>query len=303
MELRSRFGLWTKTTLTLGSEFLMDQISVWWIWTTMQQRFLKISSKNMRYNWMRKILLPIKGKSETTKKRTCWLFTKNRSHGEKELDRYWTRETFSLRVRGFEESDSSSSSFTESSSRRRWSGSLLENKAKSSKSIPTIYSLVWRSMESMLGSRRRSKKEIPVLYWWFRNNCLFPSSSRTFRTQSYWSFIARQCCDSEQILPIYLPYWMCVQSAFYHQLWINTWRSKFEQETDNILPACWSWGQKSQGSWRDWLECTTSCTIPAKCMEETSKRGDSERIESLSDSIEGNHPSRNTSSLLYSKSC
>ena len=35
-----------------------------------------------------------------------------------------------------------------------------------------------------------------------------------------------------------LPCWMCVQSSFYHQLWINTWRSKFEQETDSILPAC-----------------------------------------------------------------
>ena len=23
-----------------------------------------------------------------------------------------------------------------------------------------------------------------------------------------------------------------------HQLWINTWRSKFEQETDSILLAC-----------------------------------------------------------------
>ena len=32
--------------------------------------------------------------------------------------------------------------------------------------------------------------------------------------------------------------WMCVQPSFCHQLWINTWRSKFEQETDSILPAC-----------------------------------------------------------------
>ena len=39
-----------------------------------------------------------------------------------------------------------------------------------------------------------------------------------------------------------------VQSAFYHQLWINTWRSKIEHETDSILPACWFYGQKSQGS-------------------------------------------------------
>ena len=47
----------------------------------------------------------------------------------------------SFRIRGFEERDSSSS-LTESTSRRRWSGSLLENKGKSSESIPTIYSWV-----------------------------------------------------------------------------------------------------------------------------------------------------------------
>ena len=31
----------------------------------------------MRYNWMREIFIPIKGKSKTSKKRTCWLFIKN----------------------------------------------------------------------------------------------------------------------------------------------------------------------------------------------------------------------------------
>ena len=34
---------------------------------------------------------------------------------------------------------------------------------------------------------------------------------------------------SEQLLPIHLSCQMCVQSSFYHQLWIDTWRSKFEQ--------------------------------------------------------------------------
>ena len=46
-------------------------------------------------------------------------------------------------------------------------------------SISTSTLLVWRSLESMPGSRRRSKKEISVLHWCFRKNCLFPSSSRT----------------------------------------------------------------------------------------------------------------------------
>ena len=53
------------------------------------------------------------------------------------------------------------------------------------------------------------------------------------------------CDNSERILPTYLPYWMCVQSSFYHQLWINTWRSEFKQETDSILPACWSQRQRT----------------------------------------------------------
>ena len=48
--------LWAETMLTRGSEFLMDQISLWWISTTTTQKFLKISSKKMRYNWMQKIL-------------------------------------------------------------------------------------------------------------------------------------------------------------------------------------------------------------------------------------------------------
>ena len=42
---------------------------------------------------------------------------------------------------------------------------------------------------------------------------------------------------SERIIPTYLPHRMCVQSSFHHQLWINTWRSEFKQETDGILFA------------------------------------------------------------------
>ena len=45
------------------------------------------------------------------------------------------------------------------------------------------------------------------------------------------------CTDASGTIVSYLPHWMCVQSAFYHQLKINTWRSKFEQETDSILLA------------------------------------------------------------------
>ena len=36
---------------------------------------------------------------------------------------------------------------------------------------------------------------------------------------------------------IYLPHWMCIQSSLFYQQWIDTWRSRFEQETNSILLA------------------------------------------------------------------
>ena len=74
---------------------------------------------------------------------------------------------------------------------------------------------------------------------------IFPISSRTFRTQSHWSFLTGQCWNSERILPTFLPHRMCVFSSFYHQLWSNSWRSEFEQETNSILSVCWSQGQRA----------------------------------------------------------
>ena len=55
MEMRSELCVSSETMLTLGSEFLMDQMNLWWIWTTTTQKFLKFSSKNMRGIWMRQI--------------------------------------------------------------------------------------------------------------------------------------------------------------------------------------------------------------------------------------------------------
>ena len=188
--------------------------------------------------------MPIDGKSKTTKKITCWLFTKNRSRGKKELDWCWTREIFFLRVWSIEESNISSSSFTTNASKRRRSGSFLEIWKKIFRINSTIY--LWSDDRWKACLAERGKIKIPVLYWWLANNCLFRSSSRTHRRQSYWPFIQGQCCYSEQLLPAYLPYWMCAQSAFYHQQWIDTWKSAFKLETDSILPACWSMDKQHQ---------------------------------------------------------
>ena len=64
---------------------------------------------------------------------------------------------------------------------------------------------------------------------------------------------------------------------------------------DSILPECWSYGQKSQRSQGDWLECTTSCTntctmhgrdIKTQCIGVDNPSWYWERINILSDSIE-----------------
>ena len=166
-------------------------------------------------------------------------------------------------------------------------------------------------MESMLGSRRRSKKEISVLHCWFRNNHLSPSYSRTFRTQSYWFFITGQCNNSEWILPTYLPYWMCFL-IFILSSTMDWYLEVRIQARDRHYSFCLLIPEtKGIKIFQRLTSITTSCTIFAQCLEETSKRGifgwyqscDSKRIDILSDSIECNHLSRNISSLLYSKSC
>ena len=71
-----------------------------------------------------------------------------------------------------------------------------------------------------------------------------PSSSRSFRTQPHWSYFAGHCGYSDRFLRVHLSCRMCVQFTFTHQLGINTWRTKFEQQTDSILSACGSHWQK-----------------------------------------------------------
>ena len=86
---------------------------------------------------------------------------------------------------------------------------------------------------------------------------------------------------------------MRIQSSLYCQFWINTWKSNSSKRQTVFFLLVDSRDKRSQGSLWNWLnECTTSCTIFAQCMEETSFFCDSKRINILSDSIECNHPSR-----------
>ena len=172
-------------------------------------------------------------------------FQKNFSYWGKNLDRCWNRRIFNLRLWSVEEIDPFSSSWKNTSRRRRidW---ILENQGRSSDIFLVLLSLVWRKVEEQHGKRRRTKEKIPVLFWFIWNNFVPPSSSRPFTTQSHWSWFTRQCCYSEQFLPVHVSCRVCNQFSLHQEFRIDIgWRTKFEQQTDSILSACGTHGQKS----------------------------------------------------------
>ena len=96
----------------------MNQINLWWIRTTTTQKFLKISLKNKRYNWMWRILHADQRQKQNRKEGN--LLTIHR------VSFRWTLGVglilnqgiiLSLCARGFEESNPSSSSFSTSTTR------------------------------------------------------------------------------------------------------------------------------------------------------------------------------------------
>ena len=129
-----------------------------------------------------------------------------------------------------------SSSSWKATPRRRWSDRILETERCSSEQIRALSILVWY-VEEQDGRRRRQQENISILSWSVRTrNSLPPSSSRSFRTESHWSYIAGQCINPERFLWVHVSHRICNQFAFYHQFWINTGRTKFEQgKTDGIL--------------------------------------------------------------------
>ena len=78
--------------------------------------------------------------------------------------------------------------------------------------ICAISTLVWWNVEEYNGKRTRKQEKISILYWSIRKrNSLSPSSSRTFRTQSHWSFTTGQCINSGRLLRVLLSNQMCNQ--------------------------------------------------------------------------------------------
>ena len=120
------------------------------------------------------------------------------------MDWYWPRNSIQSWVPSGKKIEYSSSSRSITSRRRRWGDWILEIKRLSSErffgflSIGLMNDEMWKS--KMQGGGRQ-QANISILCWFVRTrNSLPPSSSRSIRTQSHWSFIAGQCVNSGQFL-------------------------------------------------------------------------------------------------------
>ena len=76
-------------------------------------------------------------------------------------------------------------------------------KRQSSETSFVLSLLIWRKVEEKHDKKRRKQEKIPALYWFFRNNLVPPSSSRSFRTQFHWSHCAGQCHYSGRFLQVH----------------------------------------------------------------------------------------------------
>ena len=105
-----------------------------------------------------------------------------------------------------------------------------------------------------------------MLCWLVRTtNSSSPSSSRSFRTQSRWSFITGQCVDSEQFLRVHLSYRMCNQFTLHHKFRIDTGRTKYEQRRQTVFfTAVNPMDKEHKNLYEIWLERTTPCMVQAE---------------------------------------
>ena len=237
MEWKSELNLWTKTILTCGSEFLMASTSWSQTWstkstTTTSRKPLKRRRKYLRLQADQRLKQNLEDLPLLAHLQELYLFVK-------EYGWYWTRTSIRSSVPSGKRNKHSSST-RRSTSRRRWSDRILETERWSSEQTWILSMLVWWCMEEQDGRRRRQQEKISILYWPVTaKNSISPSSSRSFRTQSHWSYTSGQCVNSEQFLRVHLSYWMCDQFTLHHEFWIDTGRTKFQKgQTDGILHGC-----------------------------------------------------------------
>ena len=162
-EWKSESCPWTRTILTLGSEFLMNQTSWSRTWAT-----TKRTTPTNRNLWKKKVenectcfFEPIKGQSKTTKTFFCQHICKNCIHQGKNMDWYWARRCLTHRSPSIKTAEHSSSSWS-SSWRRRWSDWILEIKGVSSERFQSQH---WsdEKLKSIMAKDGGNKKETNIV--------------------------------------------------------------------------------------------------------------------------------------------
>ena len=298
---------WTETILTPGSEFLMDQTSLWWIWTTMSRKFQKFSSKNMRWIWMRRILqadqsLKQNHKEENLPAHPQKLYLLEKTWTDVEPGKYSlsdydvSKKLIFLRYgKQVHQEDDGAIDF--------WRNE--ENLKKYVPHCPRWSDRKWK--KSMAGGRRNKKRyqyctdsSRTIVYLWVLQghsgrNLIDPSLQDNLIIQRNFQYIYHVGCafnlhsiiNSGLILGGQI---LNKQTVFFFCVWIpwtktikilirSTWLYRAIQNT------CIKRGRDIRAQYHG----STSMFLW--------------RIEVLSDSIECDHSSRNTSSLLYSESC
>ena len=131
--------------------------SLWWIWTTMSREPQKCSSKNMRWNWMRRILHADQRPAQNHEEENLPALHQEQFLLGTGLGPMLNQGIFTLWFWHIEEIDSSSSSCKTTKKRRR-SDRILEIQRRSSEIFPALSSLVWRQVEENPGRRRKQEK-------------------------------------------------------------------------------------------------------------------------------------------------
>ena len=227
----------SETILNLGSEYLMERICGRFK-SKPYRNSCRSTRRSSATNKYQGCCSQIKGKSKTTTERTCW-YTNYHTDARKKIDWHWAITTNSRCVRFLQESDQSSSTQSKKMEQLNSAesnfifGIILH---KYSNGLMIGGNLVWQQEEV--------RKEDICIALIIREESF---TSELFRdTLEIISLILRyrQCSNWDRNIPSHLPHWMRIQSSLYYQQWIDTWRSRVEQETDSILLAHWSKRQK-----------------------------------------------------------
>ena len=229
----------------------MEHINWWWIRTATTQKFLKISWKNMRHNWLWRILQPDERQKRNRKEEKV-LIIHRASLRWKEFDRYWIWDILS---------PNSSTIFG-----RKWA-IFFDGELR------TIFSINFHKYFVCRMIVGKQKEEVQKRrYQYCTNGSGITIYFRALQGHPGCNLIGLSL--QENVFPSgFLQHIYHIESASYLHSMINSVLILGGQNSNSILFACWSQRQKAPRSCKDWLQWTTSRTILAHCLEETSRRG------------------------------